>query len=113
MILFLRVCLLFFAFASSLHGQIHIIMTSALIDAQYEWRKHEYLTAINAVKSYGFEPWILEATHIISSFFDEVSNRVLYTQVNDLSLRNKGVNETMAIRASLPYLPFDDEDIVI
>ena len=113
MFLFLQLIAFFLVFVPSLFSQIHVMMTSAIIPMQYEWRKMEYLTGFNAIKSYGFDPWIIEATHITSSFFDEVSNRVLYPQTNDLSLNNKGVNETMSMRASLPYLPFDDEDIVI
>jgi|SRR5579862_4787806 len=106
-------CLFFLIFASSLYSQIHVIMTSAVIPHQYEWRKMEYLTGFNAIKSYGFNPWIIEATKVTSTFYDEISNQVLYPQTNDLSLRNKGVNETMSMRASLPYLPFEDDDIVI
>jgi hypothetical protein len=93
--------------------QIHVIYTSALIPKQFEQRKQEYLKSFYQLKAFGFEPWIIEATKINSSFFDQITNQVLYPQTNDLTLRNKGVNETMSMRASLPYLHFADDDIVL
>jgi len=112
---FLSRNLLFFLVISSSHlvAQVHVIMTSAILNLDYERRKQEYIRSINSIKSYGIEPWIIEATNIDHSFFDEISTQVLYPQVNNLSIGNKGVNETMSIKTSIPYLPFDDEDIVI
>lgn len=93
--------------------QIYVLYTSALLPKQFELRKQEYLKSFYTLISYGYEPWIIESTNIDNSFFDEISNRVLYPQKNVLSLRNKGVNEVMSIRASIPLLPFEDNDIVI
>lgn len=103
MILLARFCILFLVFALPLYGQIHVIMTSALINTQYEWRKAEYLNAVNAIKSYGFDPWILEATHITSSFFDAISGRVLYTQVNDLSCQRKVKMSLFSAKLKCPF----------
>ncbi len=105
--------LLLLAASGHLIAEVHVIMTSALIDVDYERRKKEYSRGISTIQSYGFEPWIIEATPITSSFLDEITHQVLYPQTNNPSLRNKGVNETLSIRASRPYLPFGDEDIII
>jgi hypothetical protein len=96
-----------------LFSQIHVIMTSAVLPFQYEERKAEYVRGIYAIKSYGITPWIIEATNINTSFLDNLGVHVLYPQKHNSTLRNKGVNETLSIRASIPFLPFNDEDIVI
>lgn len=106
-------CLLLLLACTPLFSQIHVVMTTAQLAIRYEERKAEYLRSFNAVKSYGFDPWIIEATNIKTSFFDEISKQVLYPQRHNDFLKNKGVNETMSIRASLPHLPFKDDDIVI
>lgn len=106
-------CLITACCAQLQSQQIYVMMTTAVLPSQYELRKEEYLSGFYAIKSYGFEPWIIEATNTGSSFFDEISKQVLYPQKNNDLLRNKGVNETMSMRTSLPYLPFRDEDIVI
>lgn len=97
----------------SLEANIHILFSSAIIEDQATLRKEEYLTSYFALKDYGFEPWIIEATNVNFSFFDDLSDRVFYPQKNNLSLKNLGVNEIESIRAVLAKLPFDDEDIVI
>ncbi len=99
---------------SSLIGQeIHVIYTSAQIPKNFDLRKREYIENLNQLRSFGFDPWIIEATNTNSSFFDSLSTKVLYPQRHNDALRNKGVNEIMSMRASLPYLPFQDDDIVI
>lgn len=94
-------------------AEVHVIMTSAILDIDYDRRKEEYIKSIRTIQSYGIEPWIIEATPTTFSFFDEISNQALYPCTNDPYIRNKGVNEVMSIKASIPNLPFDDEDIVI
>jgi hypothetical protein len=92
---------------------VHVIYVSAVIENQAELRKSEYLKSFYALKSYGFDPWIIEAMNINHSFFDEISDKVFYPQKNNLTLKNQGVNEIISIKEILPLLPFEDEDIVI
>jgi len=99
--------------STHLSAKIHALFTSALLETQFEERKEEYIRNISQFRSFGLDPWIIEAMHVNSSFFDEITTQVLYPQKNNAALRNKGVNETMSIRASLPFLPFEDEDIVV
>jgi len=104
---------LLLVWSAALYGEVHVLMTGAVISLQYEARKQEYLTSFFSLQSYGIEPWIIIATNMHASFFDELSHQVLYPQKNNLSIRNKGVNEAMSLRASIPHLPFADDDIVI
>lgn len=99
--------------SSHLSAKVQVMMTSATIEMDYKRRTEEYTKAIYAIKSYGIEPWVIECMPITHSFLDELSHQVLYPQSNDFSIKNKGVNEMKSIIASIPYLPFDDEDIVI
>lgn len=111
----LRNCLsvaVFFLLSSGF-AQIRVIMTTAQMPVLYEERKEQYLRSFRAIRAYGFDPWVIEAKNITSSFFDELSRQVLYPQQHNEALRNKGLNETLSMLAALPYLPFDDEDIVI
>ena len=96
-----------------LQADLHFLFTSAIIERNYEKRKTEYLKGLRTIRSYGFEPWIIETRNISASFFDPISERVLYPQCNIDSLQNKGANEVMAIRACISHLPFNDEDMVI
>lgn len=94
-------------------AQTHIIFTSALISEQYQLRKQEYKESLSSLKRLGMNPWIIESTPIKRSFFDKLSSQVLYPQTNDPTIQNIGVNEVMAIKKCIPFLPFNDEDIVI
>lgn len=103
----------FLLFPCFVFSQIHVMVTSAQLRIRVEERTEEYLRCFYALKLYGFDPWIIEATNINSSLFDTLSKRVLYPQKHNDDLKNKGVNETMSMRACIPFLPFEDEDIVV
>lgn len=94
-------------------SEVHILYVSAVIPMQFEWRKQEYLESLEKLKSYGYEPWIIEATNVQSTYFDGLVQHVFYPNQNDLSLNNQGVNEARSIIPILELLPFDDEDIVV
>ncbi|HSX26199.1 MAG TPA: hypothetical protein VLE89_04240 [Chlamydiales bacterium] len=105
----LGICLLF---TSLLSAEIHVIYTSALIPRNFPARKGEYLRSFNALKNYGFDPWIIEATHIDHSFYNDISNRVLYPHQNKY-MHNLGANELLSIRTCFPHFSFADEDVVV
>ncbi len=102
----------FLLFFGSLFGEIHLIFTSALVQNNYEARKIEYLRSLSALKNYGVDPWIIEATHINDSFYNRLSNHVLYPRRN-IYRSNIGANELLSIRSSFPHFQFDDEDVVV
>jgi hypothetical protein len=94
-------------------NDIKILYTSALIKHQFQKRRLEYLQSLHKLKEFGFEPWIIEATNIRSSFFDQITNQIFYPNVNNPNLKNLGVKEAQSIKACLNKLPFSDEDIIV
>lgn len=92
---------------------IHFLYTSALIPAQYEERKAEYIRSLQAIRSFGYEPWIIEATNIDHSFFDDLGANVLYPKQNNPSLKNLTTNELRSLLPCLSKLPFKDDDLII
>lgn len=109
----MRITVLLLVLSCGLFGEIHFICTSALKSSLFEERKREYLRNLNALRSYGYDPWIIEATNIDHSFFDEVSSRVLYPRNHGPGSWSIGVHEARSIDACLPFLSFADEDVVI
>jgi hypothetical protein len=89
-----------------------VIYTSALIEKNFEARKVEYLRSLSTLKEYGFDPWIVEATHIHHSFYEAYSKRVFYPHRN-IYRNNIGANEIHSIRACFPHFHFADDDVVI
>lgn len=93
---------------------IKIIYTAALIDQNFEQRKNEYIYSLKILNSYGFNnPYIIEAISNGHSFFDKYSCNVIYTKINNASLRNKGVNEANSLIQAIKILNFNDDDIII
>lgn len=92
---------------------IRILYTAALLDHKYEFRKEEYIYSLNILASYGHTPYIVEACKIGDTFFDQYSSTVCYSQVNNLQLRNKGVNEVRSIQEAFKQFKFNENDIII
>jgi len=92
---------------------VHIITTAALIDKKYEERKQEYIHSLTILKGWGYEPFVVESCSNGPTFLNDYSNHVLYSGTNNRLLRNKGVNELLALRAAFKKFPFDDDDIII
>lgn len=87
---------------------LKVIFTAALIENQWEMRKQEYIYFLNSLLDYGLSPYIVEACKT-SSFFDEYKLPIFYPNVNDLSLRNKGVNEARLLLEALNHFEFDTD----
>ena len=98
-----------------LFGKIRIICTAALTDAHYEFRKNQYIRAMETLKSYGYkEFYIIESCRKHGpSFLEEYSKNVFYAQTNDLTLRNNGINEAKTLLEGCKYFDFDPDDIII
>ena len=79
---------------------IRVLYTAALIDFCYNSRKDEYVKSLQVLKDYGVSsPYIVEAIQSGPyTFFDEYSVNVVYSNVNDERLNNKGVNEAKSMR---------------
>lgn len=107
---------IFFFFGSwlTIEGKIYVIHTAALIQPNYEIRKDEYITSLYRTEEYGYKPYVFEACHPQSpSFFEDYTNLVCYTRVNDYSLRNKGVNEAKSLVEGFKFFQFQDDDMII
>lgn len=97
-----------------LKKETHIVLTAALIDNQYESRKEEYIKALTTLRNYGFKnPHIIESICAGKTFLNDYSENVIYPNVNNFRLRNKGVNEVVSILNSLDKLHFNDEDMIV
>lgn len=92
---------------------VKVIYGAALLDIEADRRKEEYLRGLKNMHDYGFRPYIVEAITAGPSFFEEYSGRVFYSQVNDASLRNKGINEARSMLKFLDQSGFADDDIIV
>lgn len=94
------------------YGEIKLLYTAAVIDDKYEMRKIEYIYSLQILRSLDVPIFIVEAC-TNSSFFDEFSEPVFYSQVNDTTIKNKGVNEARSMKEAFEYYKFDDEDMIV
>ncbi len=100
--------------SSNLKGQIRIICTSAIIPEHYEMRREEYTRSLQRLKNYPYELYVFEACHRSSPpFLEKLTPHVFYSNVNNPSLRNKGVNEAASLIEGFKYYRFNDEDMIV
>lgn len=92
-----------------------ILLTAALTDVHYEFRKDEYIQSFNMLTSLGYEEfYIVEALKKEGpTFLEDFSPHVFYATVNDSDCKNQGVNESRTILEALDHFNFDPEDIII
>lgn len=103
-------------FLKQLESETKIICTAALIDNQFEKRKAEYIKSLNILNSYQFyDPYIIESVLPLGSrsFLNNYSNNVLYTNTNNCSFKNKGVNEACSLLEAFKKLKFKEHDIIV
>lgn len=96
-------------------AEIRILFTAALIDLNFDERKKEYIKTLEVLDSYGYTNcYIVEAIKSDGpTFLEKHSQNVIYSNVNNSSLRNKGVNEAQSIKKALNQFKFDDNDMII
>lgn len=95
---------------------IKILCTSALIPFKFEERKEEYIKSLKIIESYGFksQTYIAESgPYTPLSFFEDYCDHVYYSNSNDTSYINKGVNEAKAMIGAFNYFDFDDDDMIV
>jgi hypothetical protein len=102
-----------YATDSTQGNTIRVVCTSALINHAYAMRKQEYISSIHILKDFGYQPFIFEACQMGPPSFEEYTPNVFYSNVNDYSLRNKGVNEAMSLIAGFSHYTFDDNDMIV
>lgn len=100
-------------FLNLLSKQTHIICTSALIENEKDLRKTEYTQGVTAIKSFGFNPYIIESIAEGPTYLNQLSDRILYAKTNNFALKNKGVNEAMALIKFIDNCDFSDNDMIV
>lgn len=102
-------------FINNLTREVKILYTVALIDFDYESRRQEYINTLNILRDYGYpEPYIVEAIKPgPHTFLNKYSNNVIYSNVNNPSLGNKGVNEAKSIKEAFKKIKFNDNDMIV
>lgn len=93
---------------------IIILCTSALIPLHYNERKQEYIESLTILQKQPLPFYITESClNSGPSFLNDYCDSIFYTGTNNPNLRNKGVNEAIAMKAALDYFNFDDETMII
>lgn len=92
---------------------IKIVCTAALTSRNYEERKQQYIKSLSLLNYYALDPYFIESLAHGPTFLDEYCNHVCYTQSNDASLVNYGINEVVALQIGLKHFNFDPETIII
>lgn len=97
------------------YSQIRVVLTTALTDAHYEFRKRQYIRAFDALKAFGCTNfYIVEALAKQGpTFLDDYSKNVFYATVNDPHCKNQGVNESRTLLEALRFFNFDPDDMII
>lgn len=97
------------------YTQTRIVLSTALGNNHYEYRKKQYIEAFNSLAKYGYtDLYIVEAlTKKGPTFLDNYSHNVFYATCNDENIKNQGINESKTILEALNYYSFDPEDMII
>lgn len=92
---------------------VYVVCTAALIPRGYEERRNQYEESLKKIKSFGYEPYVIESCAVGPTFLDTLSKNVCYTKSNNPNFSNKGINEAIALRVGLEYFSFSPESMII
>ena len=97
------------------YNQTRLLLSAALADNHYEFRKNQYIDAFTALAKYGYKDlYIVEAlTKSGPTFLDNYSHNVFYATCNNSGIKNQGINESKTILEALDYYNFDPDDMII
>ncbi len=102
---------------SNIYSQVRLILTAALSDAHFAWRKSQYIKSFNQIYTYGYRKndfYIVEALKKHGpTFLDEYCNHVYYAQNNNPNFKNNGINEAITLLEAFNHFNFNDDDIII
>lgn len=97
----------------SVSAVVRVVCTAALIDDNYQEREKQYTRSLTSLRRLGLDPYVVESCKQGPTFLNKYSNHVIYTQSNDASIKNKGVNEAVSLIIALKQWNFDPEDIIV
>lgn len=109
----INVLFLIFFIATSCFAEIRIVLTAALTDHHYEFRKNQYLESFEILKKLGYvDFYIIEAGKQKSiTFLNDFCSHVFYA--SNPTFKNNGINESKTILEGLNFFNFDPEDMII
>lgn len=92
-----------------------IVLTSALSDTHFEFRKNQYIAAFKKLIKYRKKNfYVIEALKKEGpTFLDDYTKNVFYSHANDFSLRDKGLNEGITMLDGLNHFRFNPDDMII
>jgi hypothetical protein len=92
-----------------------IILSAALSREHFEFRKQQYIKAFTQLKKFGCKNfYVVEALAKRGpTFLDKHCKKVFYSQANDSTLRDKGLNEGITMLDGFRHFNFDPEDMII
>jgi len=114
-ILFLYSAVIVLSAFFPLNAEMRIILTAALTDNHFEFRKNQYIESLNILADYGYQnPYIVEAIKKVGpTFLDDYSTNVFYATCNNPSSINHGANEARTLLEALEHFQFADDDIIL
>lgn len=95
--------------------KIRIVLSAALTDAHYEFRKQQYIEAFNTLEKYGYKDvYVVEALKQQGpTFLDTYTKNVFYSSVNDPKFKNNGINEARTLLEGIYHFNFGPDDMII
>lgn len=94
----------------------YIVITSCLLERDFERRKHQYTLGIESVlKRYRDKAKIIivENNGFRKTFLDDFGIPVLYTTNNQYKSDNKGAKEILDVFAAINYMGVEPDDFVV
>lgn len=95
--------------------KIRILLSAALTEAYFDFRKQQYIESFNILAQYGYKNvYVVEALKKQGpTFLDDYSKNVFYSTANNSFFKNNGVNESLTLLEASYHFKFDPEDIII
>lgn len=95
--------------------QIRIVMSVALTDAYFEFRKKQYIESFEKLSEYGIvDVYVVEALKKKGpTFLDDYTKNAFYSSANDPSVKNNGINEARTLLEGFYHFDFDQDDKII
>lgn len=96
---------------------IYFLITTCLLEQDYEIRKEQYLNGINKLKDLSKDLdcklLITENNGKRETFLDHLGLEVFYTNNNQIRTGNKGIKELKDVWDSITHLNIHDDDLIV
>ncbi len=96
-------------------SNIRILLGAALTPAYFDFRKNQYITTFNQLKSLGYEDfYVVEALSKLGpTFLNEHCKNVFYSTANNPRFKNNGINEARTLHEASHHFKFAPDDMII